>query len=414
MPVTATTLVNLGPSSSPTDITVIGDTFYVVDASQNCILKITPNGTVTIFAGSVKGYADGMGINARFNRPGGITAIGDTLYVADTYNNRIRKITPDGNVSTIAGSPIMGYTDGVGIEAKFNVPYRITAVGNTLYVTDSSNNQLRKIDPDGTVTTIAGMDYGYADGKGEDAQFKSLAGVTSIGENIYVADFGNDRIRKITPDGNVTTIAGSERGYSDGIGTDAQFHYPSAVAAIGKDLYVADTYNHRIRKITPNGKVTTVAGSTQGYADDVGIKVKFWYPEGLVAVDKMLYVADTMNHCIRRLTIIPDPTNENISRKRNAMEEIRTLPSMGIFPGGIEVQEAEERFQKAQNIRRGTISRKRNAMEEIRTLPSMGIFPGGIEVQEAEERFQKAQNIRRGNKKSSRRTRKRKTYRKRV
>jgi sugar lactone lactonase YvrE len=264
---------------------------------------------VGTLAGSAKqGYADGTGTEVQFNWPFGVAVDSkDNVYVADTGNHRIRKISPAGVVSTLAGSGEEGYADGAGTEAQFYYPADVAVdrKGN-IYVA-TGNHRIRKITPAGVVTTLAGTgDEGYADGAGTEAQFGSLNGVTVDGRgNVYVADLDNHRIRKITPAGVVTTLAGNgDEGYADGTGTEAQFNQPFGVAVDGKgNVYVADTGNHRIRKISPAGVVSTLAGSgDRGYTDGAGTEAQFYSPIG-VAVDRKgnVYVTDVGNR-IRTIT----------------------------------------------------------------------------------------------------------------
>ncbi|MDR2208254.1 MAG: hypothetical protein LBE22_04690 [Azoarcus sp.] len=280
---------------------------YVTDYENNRIRKITLAGEVSTLAGGEKGFVDGIGGDAKFYRPSGIAidAAGN-LYVADTFNYRIRKITPAGEVSTLAGSE-EGFADGIGSDAKFGEPegIAIDAAGN-LYVADRWNNRIRKITPAGEVSTFAGGEDGFADGIGGGAKFR---GPTSIAidaaGNLYVADKWNNRVRKITPTGEVSTLAGGEGGFADGIGDDARFRSPFGIAidAAG-NLYVADEGNHRIRKITPAGEVSTLAGSEYGFADGIGSAARFYRPFG-IAIDAAgdLYVADFRNHRIRKIEI---------------------------------------------------------------------------------------------------------------
>jgi sugar lactone lactonase YvrE len=279
---------------------------YVADRNNHRIRKITLAGVVSTLAGSILGFADGVGAAAQFNNPAGLAvdAVGN-VYVADRNNHRIRKITPAGAVTTLAGSGTAGSADGVGAAAQFNTPYGVAvdAAGN-VYVADTSNHQIRKITPTDAVTTLAGSTLGFADGVGAAAQFNNPIGLAvDAAGNVYVADLNNHRIRKITPAGAVTTLAGSTAGFADGVGAAAQFSGPAGVAldAAG-NVYVADASNYRIRKITPTGAVTTLAGSTGGFADAVGTAAQFGFPVGL-AVDAAgnVHVADSGNSRIRKI-----------------------------------------------------------------------------------------------------------------
>jgi sugar lactone lactonase YvrE len=234
------------------------------------------------------GYVDGTRTTARFSGPQSLAVANDgTVYVADTRNHVIRAIAPDGFVSTVAGiAGERGSNDGAGREARFNFPAGIAVDANgTIYVADTNNHTIRKIVA-GVVTTLAGSAgiSGTADGSGAAARFTSPAGIgVALDGTIYVADTYNHAIRKITPDGSVTTLAGVKRalGYNDGFATQASFRYPFglAVAADGT-IYVADTSNEVIRKVTPEGRVTTVAGAAQttGTTDGTGNAARFDHP----------------------------------------------------------------------------------------------------------------------------------------
>ena len=261
--------------------------------------------TVSTLAGSIPGYLDGPGEIAQFKNPNGICADAQgNLFVADKSNNRIRKITPSGEVSTIAGST-EGYQDGVGTNAKFNFPMGICidALGN-LYVTELFNFKIRKITTDGTVSTIAGSTQGFADATGTAAQFSWLGDICiDPSGNLFVADAGNNKIRKITPAGVVTTFAGTTDGYLDGTVSTAKFSYPNGICLDSQgNFYITDNFNYKIRKISNTGVVTTIAGSTWGNEDGQGTAAKFDYPTGICR-DGLgnLYVVDSNNHKIRKI-----------------------------------------------------------------------------------------------------------------
>lgn len=279
---------------------------FVYFISAFIITFISAAQQVTTIAGSTTGYADGIGTSAQFNATYGVaTDAAGNIYVGDRYNNKIRKITPNGIVSTLAGSTL-GYADGTGGEAQFFYPRGVaTDVAGNVYVADSGNDRIRKITPEGVVSTLAGSTPGYADGIGAAAQFDDPGGVaTDALGNVYVADQYNNKIRKITPSGEVSTLAGSDLGFADGIGAAAKFYYPNGVAidAVG-NIYVGDTNNHMIRKITPLGEVSTLAGSTQGFADGIGTSAQFNTPVRLVTdAEGNVYVADTGNNRIRKIT----------------------------------------------------------------------------------------------------------------
>jgi sugar lactone lactonase YvrE len=289
---------------------------YVADSWNHTIRKVTPGGVVTTLAGRAgsSGSADGMGSAARFWWPSGVAAdSAANVYVPDSGNNTIRKVTPAGVVTTLAGLPgSSGSADGTGGAARFDAPEGVAAdsAGN-VYVADTWNHTIRKLTPGGVVTTLAGLagTQGTADGMGSAARFYWPEGVAvdSAG-NVYVADTDNFTIRKVTPGGLVTTLAGlaESQGSADGTGSVARFNGPSGVAVDSAgNVYVADTVNCTIRKVTSDGVVTTLAGlaGTQGSADGTASVARFNYPQG-VAVDSAgnVYVADTANHTIRKVT----------------------------------------------------------------------------------------------------------------
>jgi sugar lactone lactonase YvrE len=212
-------------------------------------------GTVSTLAGSsTPGHSDGNGAAASFTAPRGITTDGTNLYVADSGNRIIRKIViATGAVTTLAGSGSSGSADGVGIAASFNIPEDITTDGSYLFLTDSGNNNVRKIAiSTGTVTTVAGSVIpGSADGTGAAAGFNSPAGITTDGTNLYVADSKNNIIRKIEiASGVVTRVTGSgSAGRSNGDALSATFLEPKGITSDGANLFVTDFDFSLIREI---------------------------------------------------------------------------------------------------------------------------------------------------------------------
>lgn len=287
---------------------------YVADRNNNTIRKITADGVVTTVAGVAgsPGTADGTGGAARFNFPSGV-ALGssDAVYVADRNNHTIRKITSDGIVTTFAGSAgSSGTADGKGSAARFSSPNGVAADGSgNLYIADRGNHTIRKITAGGEVTTLAGLagNSGTADGTGSAARFSTPTGVAvdSLG-NVYVAELGNHTIRMITSSGEVTTLAGTAgtSGTADGVGRAARFNQPYGVAVDSAgNVYVAGYGDCTIRRITPSGAVTTLAGVVNYYdtVNGTGSVARFRSPTG-VAVDTLgnLYVAEFGCHLIRK------------------------------------------------------------------------------------------------------------------
>jgi sugar lactone lactonase YvrE len=347
---------------SPASLAAIGTDLYVADTGNHVIRKIDAAAFVTAFAGAAgtAGSADGSFAAARFHGPKGIGADGASLFVADTENHAVRRITAGGSVTTVAGNPPQaGTTDGTGAAARFlspagvavigdNVfvadtgngtirkiasgggvttlggtagtissPAGIAAIGTTLYVCDNVNHTIVRIDAGGAVTVLAGSQGipGSADGSGAAALFNAPRGIASDGANLYVADTGNHAIRQVTPAGTVTTVAGlaGNSGSADGSGSTARFLLPQGIAAVvaplATTLYVADTGNHTVRRIgvsggSGSGSVSTFAGTsgTAGFADGSGGGARFSSPAGIAAVGSVLYVADTGHHSIRKIT----------------------------------------------------------------------------------------------------------------
>lgn len=282
---------------------------YVADRHNNKIRKVTSAGVVTTLAGSgVKGSADGISTAASFNLPHGI-AIDNTngnVYVADTNSHKIRLITNSGVVSTVAGSGTEGSADGTGIAATFHWPMGVAVDTNgTIFVADNARSIIRKIASNGIVTTIAGTGSGaFKDGVGTAASFYNPISIAIDSNGIlYVGDNGNSKIRKITSSYVVSTITKSSNS-NDGTGVDYFMATGIAVDNTGT-IFIAEALGNRIRKITTEGIVTTIAGSgVEGSTDGIGTTASFNFPSGIaINADGVIYVADSYNHKIRKITL---------------------------------------------------------------------------------------------------------------
>ncbi|MES2924052.1 MAG: choice-of-anchor Q domain-containing protein [Verrucomicrobiota bacterium] len=301
----------------------LGNIFFA-DTGNNRIRMIGPDGVVTTIAGiGTYGLANGPGPTAEFAFPAAL-AVGpdDNVYVADTYNHRICKVTrpavPGGEwtVTNLAGTGFAGFVEGSGSVARFNYPYGLVLdAGGNVFVADSGNHRIRKVTPVGAVSTYAGS--GAADfldsSTASAAKFNTPRGVVIARGNLYVADTGNHRIRQITAVGAaagvVSTFAGSTAGFADANGTVAKFDTPSGIATdVDGVLYIADKQNNRIRKIDSSGTVTTVAGTgDSGLINGKSDIARFKAPTGVVvSLDKKtLMVADAENHVLRRVAMKP-------------------------------------------------------------------------------------------------------------
>ena len=281
--------------------------FLAADTGNHSIRQVTLGGVVTTVSGNPPrtGTADGSGVAARFSGPAGIALLGDDLYVADTENHTIRKITPAGGVSTFAG--LAGTSGSTDSPPRFNRPRGIAALGTDLYVTDTGNHTLRKITSAGVVSTVAGL-AGTSGSTDSPPRFNGPQGISALGSALYVTDTGNHTVRKVTLSGVVTTVAGSAGtpGSADGTGPSARFNAPAGIAVTGTSaLYVADTGNHSIRRIAiSSGATDTYAGvsGVAGFADGQGNAARFSSPDGIGAVGTVLYVADPGNHAVRRIS----------------------------------------------------------------------------------------------------------------
>jgi sugar lactone lactonase YvrE len=296
---------------------------YIADWGNHAIRKMKPDGSVSTFAGGFKNNS----WKALLVHPEGLAFdAGGNLYAADSATNKIVRITPTGKITLLAGSDAgAGYRDGPAVDAQFNRPLGVAVdAGGYVYVADNGNNVIRKIAPSGAVTTLAGRPssrergWDFRDGTGSAARFASPAAL-AIGRdgNIYVADAANDSIRKVTPAGVVTTIAGngrhySEESYRDGRGIVARFNGPNAIAFDPSgDLLVVDSDNRRIRKVTIDGVVTTVA-ATRGFT---------------IAVDRsgIVYVGDLKS-------ILRVGPNGNVTTLAGTEERMGYRDSSGLPP----------------------------------------------------------------------------------
>ncbi|MDR2274088.1 MAG: DUF6443 domain-containing protein [Sphingobacterium sp.] len=283
---------------------------YVSDAGNHALRTYNPQTReVKSFVGptsSLSGWQDGSGTSARFYKPVSICKDGaGNMFVADRGNNMVRKVTAAGVVSTLAGSTTGGYTDGAGSSARFSEPWGITADGSgNVYVTDENNLRIRKISPTGIVTTFAGNgSTGGANGTGTSASFYGMKGVAADASgNLYVAEYNGCRIRKITPAGVVTTFAGSgSAGTVDGTGAAAGFYFPMAVTVDASGNVYVTQLDNRVRKITPTGVVTSIAGNGNAGSDNGSpLSATFASLNGIYAssVDN-IYFGDSGNNQIR-------------------------------------------------------------------------------------------------------------------
>ena len=280
--------------------------FVVADTGNHRLRLVLADGTTTTLAGSGKpGIVDGVGVKAWLHTPSGADDAPDGGVVfADRGNHTVRKVDVAGKVVTLAGSGVAGYQDDAAPDARFNQPADVAvASSGTIYVADAGNHRIRRLTTSGLVTTHAGVGAGFKDGDVAQARFAYPSGL-DVGRDsvVFVADTGNHRIRRVDGEGNVTTIAGAgNQGWLDGDAAKALFSSPWDVAVDGAGrIWVSDRNNHRIRRLQA-GLVTTVSGNAAGFLDG-GANARFIYPSGLwVHRGGELFVADDGNHRLRRL-----------------------------------------------------------------------------------------------------------------
>ena len=382
------------------------DNLYVAEMGNHDIRKITPGGVVSTYAGlaGASGSEDGTRSTARFMSPNYLTIDpAGTFYVSDTGNHTIRKISPAGNVTTLAGTAgVWGYADGTGPAASFKNPQGIAldAAGNII-LSDQVNHVIRKITPAGVVTTLAGsVDiFGSADGSGTTARFRELSGLVSdAAGNLFGVDSVDCTVRKISPAGDVTTLAGLGLDYTtgstDGAASAARFNAlgGTAVGPAG-DVFAADPLNSTIRRIAPNGIVSTLAGSAghAGSVNGAGSAARFQVPSG-VATDHAgtVYVADSGNHTIRRISATGDVTT--------------LAGTAGVF-GSVDGTGAAARFSNPYAIAvdsAGTIYvgelgnytiRKISPAGDVTTLAGLAGISGNADGQGSAARFSRPESI---------------------
>ena len=302
------------PSAVATDI---NGNIYLADQDNNQIRKYDFSGLLlALWGANQAGYVDGNPAQARFNAPSGVAVGPDgQVFVADLNNNRIRVISADGlRVSTFAGSGVAKFNDGQGTLASFNKPSGVAVdAGGQVFVADFGNNMIRRINPTGGVTRWVGqVAAGYIDQNGSLAAFNGPQSITVAPDGTaYVTDINNQRIRKIRA-GNVTTLAGNgAAGPNDGTGASAEFNFPAGITSDANgDLYVTDKGSDKgasaIRFVTKTGVVKTVAGGVRtGYNDSYDINAQFSAPTG-IAIDYAgnIFVADRLNQSIRKIIFI--------------------------------------------------------------------------------------------------------------
>lgn len=288
---------------------------HVADEMNHAIRRVFDNGSVITLAGNgTAGFADDIGSAARFSYPLDVeldTATGN-LYVADRMNHLIRRVTPTGDVTTVAGLPSTpGYVDGAGLAARLNQPAGITLTSSPLilYIADAANHCIRRLDQNQILSTFAGTNQqGYLDAYGNGARFGTPLGIDfDTLRFLYVTDSAFHNIRRVDVSSTqVTTIAGTGvPGWNDGSGIMASFNTPAAITSHSELTLVCDGGNHRIRMIGQNGIVVTVAGDgIAGYLNGVGMSTRLSGPGGVVRNGEGDYfISDTQNHCIRKLVM---------------------------------------------------------------------------------------------------------------
>lgn len=308
------TITTLAQIAHPRGLALLPDgSILVPEPFVGDVRKVAPDGTVTTVAGTdVEGYSGdgGPAVDAELDLPHGVALLPDgSFLIADALNNRIRRVTPDGTISTYAGDGRHGFAGdgGPAVDAEIGAPRGIaTTPGGTLFIADSDNDRIRRVTPEGTIDTVAG-----------DGSKDVLNGPFSVQPladgSLLVADTGNSRVRLVAPDGTITTVAGDGTAAFGGDGkaaTAAELNHPHAVLPLPTGGFlVADTENNRVRRVWPDGTITTIAGTgTAGFSGDDGpaTDAQLDEPKALALLgDGSLLVADASNDRLRVVTPIP-------------------------------------------------------------------------------------------------------------
>jgi sugar lactone lactonase YvrE len=295
---------------------------YVADFKQHRVRRVNSSRRITTVAGTrARGFSGdgGPGTKAKLNRPIGLAADGaGNLFIGDSRNHRVRRVNGSGTITTAAGTGILGFSGegGAATSAKLSFPWELGYDSGNLYIADSGNHRVRRVDASGTITTIAGTGVRGFSGDGgaaTEARLRRPGAVVVDGSGrLYIADFGNNRVRRVDTSGRITTVAGNgKQGFSGegGKATKAKLNAPSGLALDHSgNLYIADSGNNRVRKVNGPGKIITVAGTGKGgFSGDGGkaTKAKLNYPIGL-AFDHShnLFIADSGNHRVRKVTAV--------------------------------------------------------------------------------------------------------------
>lgn len=303
---------------------------FIADAENQRIRKVATDGTITTVAGSgTAGFSGdgGAAIDAKISNPIGIAIDGNgNLFIADWNNQRIRKVNSNGTITTVAGTGIQGFSGdgGPATNARLTAPSGVAVDGNgNLFIVDNANHRIRKVDLNGIITTVAGTGIQGYNGDGIQAtsarlNFPEDVAVDGTG-NLFIADWNNHRVRKVGTDGIITTVAGNGQLFFSGDGgpaVNATLRYPSGITLDGSgNLFISDQTNHRIRRVSTTGIISTIAGNgTAGFSGDGGLATNAALngPAGL-ATDGSgnLFITDVDNHRIRRVSIPAPPTPLN-------------------------------------------------------------------------------------------------------